>query len=252
MAQLIALLTDFGYRDYYVGALKGVVKQEAPEAEVIDVTHGIAPFSIWEGAFSLYFAFNYFPDGTVFLAVVDPGVGTRRRILFAEVEGKRLVGPDNGLLYPILKERKATFVKAVDTSKFNSSYTFQGRDIMARVAARLASGIPVDGFPASRITPLSGWSFIRSCRNSCEAKVIYVDAFGNLVTNIRSDGFQIGKARIGLNGQEAEAVLSKNYSKEGVLLVPGGYGLIEISVGKGSAEKRFGAKIGSVVAIEKI
>ncbi|HEV51010.1 MAG TPA: hypothetical protein ENO31_00485, partial [Thermoprotei archaeon] len=70
MAQLIALLTDFGYRDYYVGALKGVIKQEAPEAEIVDITHGITPFSIWEGAFSLYFAFNYFPPGTVFLGVV--------------------------------------------------------------------------------------------------------------------------------------------------------------------------------------
>ncbi len=252
MAKLIALLTDFGYRDYYVGALKGVIKQEAPEAEVIDITHGITPFSIWEGAFSLYFAFNYFPEGTVFLAVVDPGVGTRRKILIAEAEGKRLVGPDNGLFYPILKERKAAFVEAVDTSKFSSSYTFQGRDIMARVAARLVSGVPVDGFPVKRITSLRGWSFITSCRSSCEARVIYVDAFGNLVTNIRSDGFRIKKAKIRLNGQEAEAVFSKNYSKEGVLLVPGGYGLIEISVGKGSAEKRFGAKIGSVVAIEKI
>ncbi|MDP7975568.1 MAG: SAM hydrolase/SAM-dependent halogenase family protein [Thermoprotei archaeon] len=252
MAQLIALLTDFGYRDYYVGALKGVIKQEAPEAEIVDITHGITPFSIWEGAFSLYFAFNYFPPGTVFLGVVDPGVGTRRRILFAEVEGKRLVGPDNGLFYPILKERKATFIKAVDTSKFSSSYTFQGRDVMARVAARLASGIPVDGFLVSRVSPLRGWSFIRSCRGSCEAKVLYVDVFGNIITNIWSDAFRIGKAKIRLNGQEAEAVLSKNYSKEGVLLVPGGYGLIEISIGKGSAEKRFGAKIGSVVTIEKI
>ncbi|WP_449461615.1 SAM-dependent chlorinase/fluorinase [Tardisphaera miroshnichenkoae] len=252
MAQLIALLTDFGYRDYYVGALKGVIKEEAPEAEVIDITHGITPFSIWEGAFSLYFAFKYFPKGTVFLAVVDPGVGTGRRILFAEVDGKRLVGPDNGLFYPIIKERKPAFVKSVDTSKFSSSYTFQGRDIMARVAARLASGIPVQGFPVSRIAPLRDWSFIRSCKSSCEAKIIYIDVFGNLVTNVRSEGFRIEKAKIRLNGQETEAVFSKNYSKEGVLLVPGGYGLIEVCVGKGSAEKRFGAKIGSVVTIEKI
>ncbi|MGC8600951.1 MAG: SAM hydrolase/SAM-dependent halogenase family protein [Thermoprotei archaeon] len=253
MARLVALITDFGYSDYYSGALKGVIKQEAPDVEIVDITHGIPSFSVWDGAFSLYFAFDYFPTGTVFLAIVDPGVGTKRRILIAEADEKYLVGPDNGLLYPVLKKAKSRSIRSVDTSEFESSYTFQGRDIMARVAARLTKGVMVKGMPVRRVVPLRGWHFISSCSRSCDARIIHVDTFGNLVTNVRSDGFRIRKsARLRINGREVEATYCRNYSKEGVLLVPGGYGLIEISIGRDSAERRFGAKVGSVVTIEKI
>jgi len=255
MAGLIALLTDFGYSDYYVAALKGVIKSLAPEADFIDVTHGVEPFSVWEGAFSLYYAFKFMPEGTTILAVVDPGVGTSREIIAARCKGKWLVGPNNGLLYPVLRDNGYDELFAVDVKAFETSRTFQGRDVMAKVSAKLAGGQDVSNIKLGgvKLKKLRGWGFVSRCRSRCKGKVMHVDRFGNLISNLRSDGFAIrGKVRVSLDDKTLDATYSENYSKGGFIVVPGGYGLIELAVGKGSAASQLQAKAGSVISFEKV
>jgi len=253
MNKVIALITDFGYKDYYVGAIKAVIKSIAPDVELIDISHEIPHFSIWEGAFTAYYAFKFLPKNSVLLGIVDPSVGTSRKIIMAKTQDKWVIGPDNGLLYPILSSETPDEVGAIDPKDFHSSNTFQGRDIMAKVAAKIAVGEEVRVSRIKRIKGLKGWSFVLKCTKVCHGKIIYVDSFGNLISNIKSEAFRMrGKMKVALDNATFECVYSKNYSKEGVLIVPGGYGLIEIAISKSSAASKLAAKIGSAIYIEKI
>ena len=143
----IAMLTDFGYRDHYVGAMKGVIATIAPAANIIDITHGIPPQSVMAGALALAQSWRFFPKGTIFLAVVDPGVGTSRLpIAIDTTSGARFVGPDNGLMYLAAKEagiRRTVELRAARYRLKNVSATFHGRDIFAPAAAWLWSGTPI-------------------------------------------------------------------------------------------------------------
>src|SRR5688500_2938100 len=146
MSRLIALLTDFGTEDIYVGVMKGVMKSIAPDAEFIDITHAITPQSIQEGALALKNSYHYFPQGTIFLVIVDPGVGSTRRPIVVTAGGYTFVAPDNGVLSYMLVE----LITISDVQAFNLAHpsyrlqnisnTFHGRDVFAPAAAHLASG----------------------------------------------------------------------------------------------------------------
>src|SRR5208337_1493189 len=141
----IAILTDFGYRDHYVGVIKGVIASIAPGAPTVDITHGIPPQSIAAGALMLKQSWRYFPRGTIFMAVVDPGVGTKRLPIAVETRsGVRLVGPDNGLLAPAAEQaglRRAVELRSPRYRLKEVSATFHGRDIFAPAAAWLWRGV---------------------------------------------------------------------------------------------------------------
>jgi len=187
---MITLTTDFGTSDGYVAAMKGVMCSVAPEARFVDVTHEVSPQDVMEAAFVLKSALPYFPDGTVHLVVVDPGVGTERRAVAVQHDGQRFVGPDNGL-FPLLldADMPEAAVELDDRSAWRSddpSTTFHGRDIFAPVAAHLARGASLEevGTPIDSLKPLR-WALPITDRHTVQGWVVHVDHFGNCITNIR-------------------------------------------------------------------
>jgi S-adenosylmethionine hydrolase len=184
----VALLTDFGTRDHYVGAMKGVVLGVCPHATLVDITHDVPPQDVLTGTLELAAAYRYFPPGAVFVVVVDPGVGSHRRAIAAEAGAYRFVAPDNGVLTTVLRE--ATPVRAVELTnpayaRATISRTFEGRDRFAPAAGWLARGIPLDEFgPGVSDYTLIGVPVAAVYGNRVEGVVLRVDRFGNLITTI--------------------------------------------------------------------
>ncbi|MCP4246330.1 MAG: SAM-dependent chlorinase/fluorinase [bacterium] len=186
---IITLLTDFGTQDWYVAAVKGVILQIAPEAVVVDVTHDIEPQDIVQAAFVLRRTLEWFPPGTIHLAVVDPGVGSSRRILAGRYAGQYVVAPDNGLITMVHHELPVEAVHQVANRAFalrSVSATFHGRDIMAPAAAHLAAGVTVRqlGPPTDHVEVLKLAAPRREAGPRLIGEVLCIDRFGNLITNI--------------------------------------------------------------------
>jgi len=206
---VVALLTDFGTQDIYVGVMKGVIAGIAPTAKILDLCHEIPRHDVRVGSLFLAAAVPYYPTGTVFLAVVDPGVGSGRRSLAVQTERGWFVSPDNGLLSGVLAE--ASKVRAVDLTTTVAalprvSRTFHGRDVFAPVAARLANGEPLERF-GTLVDDLVRWTEeAPECRGDVvRGRVLFADRFGNLVTNIRRAQVTRPIAAVVLNGRECGA-----------------------------------------------
>ena len=187
----IVLLTDFGLKDHYVGVMKGVIARIAPQVQVIDLTHAVPPQDIRGGSFHLWASYRFFPSGSIFVAVVDPGVGTERRGLLIEIEERFFIGPDNGL-FSLIIDHHPDFVAYELTNRTyfleQISHTFHARDIFAPVAAHLASGVSPESF-GPRVRDLVRLPFptIREEEERLIGSIIHVDHFGNLITNIPAE-----------------------------------------------------------------
>ncbi len=185
---VIALLTDFGTRDHYAGAMRGVALSICPDATLVDITHDVEPQDVLGAALELAAAFKYFPTGTIFLAVVDPGVGSSRRGLAGEAAGYKFVAPDNGLLTMVFREAPPKRVVELTERRYarpTVSRTFEGRDRFAPAAAWLAKGIDLTALGR----PLTAWHVLdipepTVAEGRIAGEVLRVDRFGNLVTNI--------------------------------------------------------------------
>jgi S-adenosylmethionine hydrolase len=260
-ADLIALLTDFGLRDGFVGAMKGVILKINPKATIVDLSHEIPPQNVNAAAYVLWSAYSFFPSGTIFLAVVDPGVGTTRRILCAEGQNHIFLAPDNGTLKYL--EADGVLIRAweVRDERYflpRVSSTFHGRDIFAPVAAHLSLGL--EPSKLGRRLALPGQCREFTYLNGKNAgkyrgNVIHIDRFGNLITNLRvrpdqrlpSRGLTVRiKSRVIQGLSQAYAQGSPN--KPVALL--NGSNLIEIGVKNGSARELLKAKVGDKVMIE--
>ena len=253
---LVALLTDFGARDWYVAALKGVLLSRAPRARLVDITHELPPQDIVAGGFTLAAAAPSFPAGTVFLAIVDPGVGTSRALLAARADGRWFVGPDNGLLAPSLAQAGSRTVVTLTNRRYwgaSISRTFHGRDIMAPVAAYLARGGALQrlGPVRSRVVP---WPIppVRECRGVVSGIVAHIDVFGNLITTLEATRWlgqhPKGLVRLRYRGRGVTMVSSYAEGRPNELVaVVGSLGLIELAVPLGSAAARTGARRGDPV-----
>lgn len=238
----IALLTDFGLADPYVGVLKGVLAAVAPGVPVIDVTHGVPPQDLRVGALFLDAAWPHFPVGTVFVCVVDPGVGTPRRPIVARAAGRLFVGPDNGLL-GLLPAPEVRVITAPWGAP-SPSRTFHGRDLFAPVAARLAMGAPFDAVgplvddavPMVLPAPVEG-----------VGEVLYVDHFGNAITNL--PGADTGV--VGIGGVRARVVSTYGAAEPGeVVAVTGSTGRLEVVVRNGDARRALSLAPGMPVSWE--
>lgn len=260
---VIAMLTDFGYRDHYVGTMKGVIASIAPEARVIDITHGIAPQSIMAGAIALRECWRYFPRRTIFLAVVDPGVGTPRLPIAVETRaGARFVAPDNGLVWPTVEQAGLKRAVELRSSRFRLpqvSSTFHGRDIFAPAAAHLWRGASLGAMgPAlDAIEPIALPEPALSGRRLV-GSVIYVDGFGNLVTNIGRDALarlesSFPGATLSVRiGREVPVEIFNAYgdvAKGAPLAAFGSFELLEIAIREGSAREFFSAAEGAPVSV---
>jgi len=185
---VIALLTDFGTKDYFVGAMKGAILSINRQAVIVDITHEVPPQDILAASFTLRACYKNFPEKTIFVAVVDPGVGSERRAILLETESCYFLAPDNGLLGFIFDEEKNFKVFELTNKKFFApkvSSTFHGRDIFAPIAARLSNGIQPNEFG----TEIESYTRLKIAQpikiaNRIEAEIIHIDRFGNLITNL--------------------------------------------------------------------
>src|ERR1700733_10639033 len=261
----LAIITDFGYRDHYVGAMKGVIASIAPRANVIDITHGVIAQCTVAGAIVLRESWRYFPPRTVFLAVVDPGVGTARAPIAIETRaGARFVGPDNGVLW--LAANQAGIKKIVKLTSLrhrltNVSATFHGRDIFAPAAAYLWRGTPISALgPALRPTAIEQLELPRpvDSARTVLGEVIYVDGFGNLVSNIDrgvaeqfASRFRLKSLSVRIKSGAAMRLLEAygDAPKGAPLAIFGSFGLLEVAIRDGNAAIHFAAGPGSSVSL---
>jgi len=189
LAPIITMTTDFGLTDPFAGVMKGVILSIAPNATIVDITHEINPQDIQQGVYVIANSYGYFPKGTIHVCVVDPGVGTERRPLICEAGGHYFIGPDNGLFTETFRREKNAVARVItDRNKMlqNVSATFHGRDVFAPAAAHLANGAALESFgPAAEdIKAIDLPWETRPAPDLIIGEVIYIDRFGNAVTNI--------------------------------------------------------------------
>lgn len=258
------MLTDFGEKDYFVAALKAVILSINPQVKIVDISHEVDAYNRLEAAFILKAVAPYFPAGTIFLTIVDPGVGSARKIILIKGQQHFFIGPDNGILIPAAEEEGLVEVREIRAENYflpSSSRTFEGRDKMAPVAAWLSRGIP-----AEKLGPLAvSWEklvFPKPCLRAHEikAEIIHEDNFGNLVTNILTSDFMSwfkGK-------DDSELILSWRNRRKKLQYVPafawgaprqtlvlgGSSGFLEIAWKEASAARKLHLKTGDKISIK--
>jgi S-adenosylmethionine hydrolase len=253
---IITLTTDFGTRDGYAGAVKGVIKRINPDAEVVDISHEIESFDVLGAAFALNNFYRYFPKGTVHLTVVDPGVGSERQPLLIRSQDFFFVGPDNGIFSFVLQNETITDMVVLSDKKYflaEPSVTFHARDIFAPVAAYLSRGIDVNEFgPAAKECLRLVIPEPKPSTDRLRGEIIHADGFGNLVTNVAADSLRGKKIRAITVGRRRIERLARSYSEieEGeVGALIGSSNLLEIAFNQGSAREALRSKVGSAVTI---
>jgi S-adenosylmethionine hydrolase len=255
--QLCGLITDFGNKDYFTGVMKCVIKRINPGVEVIDISNEIPSYSILPASFTLEQTYGFFPDSSVFLVVVDPGVGTDRNILLVEHGRRFFIGPDNGVLTPVLKQEEKT-VSHLDNDNYfliRGTSTFEARDKMAPAAAYLSLGVD----PREMASPVSGFilndDYFPILSSGCiEGRIVYIDKFGNIMTNVHGDLLframeasehthpilQLGHYEV----TEFYNTYAATETGSGPFMLIGSHGNLEIAVNRGSAADTLNARIG--------
>jgi len=260
MAPVITLLTDFGLRDHYVAAMKGMILSITPEATLVDISHDVPPQEVAEAAWLLSCCRNYFPEGTVHLAVVDPGVGGQRIPLALEAGRRFYVGPDNGIFTYVMREEKNLVAREItrhDLLSESPSATFHGRDIFAPAAAYLAAGRPFEELgPVVRQPRQFDLPAVEIAAGKVTGAVIHIDRFGNLISNISPAHLAaagITPERMASTVADREVTMFVSYYAEAEDEEPfaliGSGGLLEIAVRNGSAAHRLGAGRGEQIVI---
>ena len=264
---LVTLLTDFGAADYFVGALKGAILSVNPLAHAVDITHEIPAHDIEAGAFTLLAAYRSFPPRTIHVAVVDPGVGSARRPLLVAAREHFFVGPDNGL-FSYVCEREAGDVRAYQLTNENFfrtpvSNTFHGRDIFAPVAGALSNGVPPEEFgePIDDYVRLAALAPVREAGDDAgawSARIIHIDRFGNLITNITRGELAGAEFARGVRLDVGERAINsfRSFYAEGngaeagdLFAIWGSAGFLEIAADRASAARLLDARRGQAVRL---
>ncbi len=255
LAAIITLTTDFGTRDGYVGQMKGAILSVHPNAAIVDVTHDIEPYTILPAALVLKQIFRTFPEGTVHVGVVDPGVGGPRRGIAGKADGSCFVGPDNGLFSLILSAAENVQIRSISVTPPEHAAphpTFHGRDVFAPIAAGLASGRSFEqigpliddperiDLPRPKVTSAG-----------ITGEIIFADRFGNLTTNIRSDLIFNQSLRVIAGGREIPGLLSyfEQVEPGRALALLNSFDLLEIAVNRGNALQDLGLGPGDRVEV---
>lgn len=250
---IIALLTDFGTRDYFVGAMKGAILFINENVHIVDITHEIAPHDVRSAAFNLRACYKDFLVGTIFVAVVDPGVGSPRRAILVETGDYFFIAPDNGLLSFVFDEEKEFRVYELTNRKYFAdkiSSTFHGRDIFAPVAAHLSKGVKAEEFgrQIADFVRLEETRPRKISETEIEGEIIEIDRFGNLVSNLRREDLP---ARFVLEIGAKRIEKLQNYFAEGetseIFMIAGSAGFLEIAAFRDSAKNLLKAEIGQKI-----
>lgn len=256
--QIITLTTDFGTQDWFAATMKGVILGIAPRAAIVDLTHEIPAGDVCAGAFALAAGCRFFPKGTVHVAVVDPGVGGARKAIAVQTANFLFVGPDNGVLSLALARENIKSVHRLENTSYllrPVSHTFHGRDIFAPVAAYLARGASIRKMgPAQTDFVRLQWPQPRVRQNRIDGEVVFIDRFGNAITNIENAGLNTRNQQEVFLGRRRLCSLKAFYQSVRAgqaVAVPGSSGFLEIAVNVGSAAKRFRLKIGDRVNVRR-
>ena len=256
---IITLTTDFGEGSRYVAAMKGVILSINPAARIVDSSHSVPPQDVRQGAISLAESAPFFPADTIHIAVVDPEVGSDRRIVYARIGTQHFIAPDNGLLSRLAAADPPSKIVVLDEPRFwmpRVSTTFHGRDIMAPVAARLSLGLSPDelGKPLAELVPLV-WREAEKVANRIAGEVIEVDSFGNLVTNIT------GEMLSGVPRDESVTITCDEHVTQGIfaayseqpattlIALVGSGDRLELAIVDESAAAMLGVSVGAPVAV---
>ncbi len=257
---IITLTTDFGLADPYVAEMKAVILKINPDAKIVDISHQIQKFNMRMGAYILAAAAPYFPEGAIHVAVVDPGVGTKRKPIIIEAENGFFIGPDNGVLALAASKQGIKHIYEITNPKFmlpKISTTFHGRDIFAPAAAFLSKGVPPSEFGSEiRKIVMSKFAKIVKKGNMLKGEVIHVDSFGNIVTNFTEKEIEwVGAkdtSKIKLKEYKLSLKLCKAYAEvepQKPLAIIGSHDFLEISINHGSAAETFKVKPGDRVTL---
>jgi hypothetical protein len=263
MSAIITLLTDFGTEDTYVGVMKGVITSICPSAQVIDLTHQVPPQDIATGAFLLDVSVDYFPEGAIHVAVVDPGVGTARKPVALRTAKAFFVGPDNGIFTLVLQRQQLLQAICLDNPRYHLptvSSTFHGRDIFAPVAAHIACGVSVEelGTPIHRLQRLP-LPRIRVDWQGIRATVVHIDRFGNAITNLTRDNYEAWRTRWDVKEPAVQVAASDIFlpiattygevARGKPLALFGSSGRLEIAVNGGSAALELALRRGDTIKV---
>lgn len=253
--RVIALLTDFGLKDNFVGVMKGVILKINPRVEIVDITHNISAQDVFEAGFLLRYSYRFFPESSIFVAVVDPGVGSWRRPLLIEAENYYFIGPDNGLFGLVLDSARIEKVIVLENEKYfvkPVSSTFHGRDIFSSVAAYLSKGVPLREF-GRQVKSFQRLEFPspQVKKDRINFSLLYIDRFGNIVTNLTSEilkKFTKNREFLLKIGSKAFKLKVCKFYEEAkdseIFLIEGSFGFLEISLKKGNAQDFLGVKRG--------
>ncbi len=259
MAPLITLTTDFGIGSPYVAEMKGVILSISPAARIVDIAHNIGPQNVRQAAIIMAEATTWFPSGTIHVAVIDPGVGTERRIIYIQIGDQQYIAPDNGVLSRLTSKTRPSQIIALANSEHwlpSVSSTFHGRDIMAPVAAQLSLGMEPDrlGPTCTEIMELD-WPPPQSDPNSIRGEVTWIDGFGNLITNIPTAALPVLTDRSSATveiGSRTISGIARTYGERPageLVAIVGSSGFIEIAVVNSSAATTLRAGVGAPVRI---
>lgn len=258
---LITLLTDFGLNDEYVGVVKGVILAYAPDARIVDITHLVPPQNVRAASHLLARTYPYFSPGTVHLVVVDPGVGSARSILAVAADGQYFVGPDNGIFTPVFLRATSLAIHRVTASHLFLSkvgMTFQGRDIMAPIAARLAAGFDLDKVgPDIPVQDCLHAYFGKAIRRGemLQGELLHIDRFGNLCTNISRhevENFAAGREVVAKIGADLVIPFCHSYAEQaigGLLALYDSHDHLEIAVNQGNAAQELNIAVGATICL---
>lgn len=260
---VITLLTDFGTDDEYVGLMKGVILSINPSATIVDITHQIDRQDIVQAAFTIHSGYHYFPEGTVHLIVVDPGVGTERGLLVLKLEKHFFIAPDNGVLSLLLGEKNVSSLNLITNPNYfraSASRTFHGRDILAPVGAHISNGLEVKELgpeiDLQKVVCLDSLGARCTENGELRGEVVALDHFGNLITNIKSkqltECLHAGSQQKILIKIQSNVIkgLSETYASvrsNTPLALIGSRGYLEIAVNKGNAAQHLNAEKGDEV-----
>jgi hypothetical protein len=260
--RIVTLLTDFGLRDHYVAAMKGVLLSLNPGLTVVDITHQIPPQDVFSGAFTLSQAYGCFPPSTIHVAVVDPGVGTARKAILVSAAAQWFVAPDNGILTYVFEREEGWTANEITADHYFRkpvSSTFHGRDVFAPVAGWLSHDIPADKFGAQISNPvkLSLPELTRVRDALIQATVLAIDGFGNIVTNLKPEDLPVygapGTRSCKILAAQKEITGFYNTFGEGkpgeIFVVPGSSGYLEIVMRQDSAAAALNLAPGALIGV---